>query len=393
MKIVQINICDNGSTGKIMLDIMSSLDSSIQSTAYVSLKYSNNDKIKLIHTRNGYRLHKFFAMYLGLDEYGSYFETKKLIKELNKIKPDIIHLHNIHSYSINYLLLFDYIKKNNIKVVWTLHDCWAFTGGCSHFELNNCHKWQTKCNKCDYLQSAGVLTNINRINKLYEKKKEAFTGVKDLTIVTPSKWLANLVGESFLGEYPIKVINNGINFDYFKHVDNHTFDNILDRSKKILLAVASPFGERKGFSDYIKLSKILPREYQIVMVGLTDEQIKSLPDNVIGIKRTNNQVELAELYSIAYAFVNFTYEEVLGMVNIEALACGTPIICYRTGGAVEMLNEYNACIIDKGDYESTIKCLDSIEALRQNSVKYINDVKNNFSKETMTKNYLETYGI
>lgn len=392
MRIVQINICDNGSTGKIMMDILSTIDDSVQKRAYVSKKYGNSPIVYQMHSNFDYKVHKFLSMYLGLDEWGSYFSTKKLIKELKKFKPDILHLHNIHSNSINFVLLFKYIKKYNIKTIWTLHDCWAFTGGCFYFDYNNCNKWKTQCNHCQYLKSAGMATNIDCTKKLYKLKKKAFTGVKDMTLVTPSKWLANLVGQSFLSEYPIKVINNGINLDNFYYQDNHTFDNIIDRNKRILLGVATPFNERKGYSDFIKLSQLIDNDkYQIVMVGLSESQIQSLPSNIVGIKRTDNQSQLAELYSIAYAFINLTYEDNFPTVNIEALACGTPVICYKTGGATEMLNSSNAIVIKKGNVDEIPKVLSDIERLKNNKESFQKETKQLFSRERMTADYLNLY--
>lgn len=392
MRIAQINICDNGSTGKMILDIFSCLDDSVEKVAYVSLKYTQNPFVKRIHTRNQYRVHKFLAMYLGLDEYGDYFETKKLIKELKKFRPNILHLHNIHSYALNYRLLFKYIKKENIKVIWTLHDCWSFTGGCSHFDYNNCYKWKADCKKCPHLKSAGILTKINVTGKLYRIKKEAFSGVADMTLICPSKWLADLVRQSFLKEYPIKVINNGINLDVFKPTNNGTFDDIIDSDKQVVLAVANVWGDKKGYNDIIKMADILPSKYQLVVVGVNDMQKRELEEKgVVAIKRTNNQTELAELYTKAFVFVNPTYEDNFPTTNLEALACGCPIICYKTGGATEMLNEKNSFVVEKGDYVGMVEKIDKVSSLLINKEKNINEVREKYSKEKMVENYKQLY--
>ena len=393
MKIASINICDNGSTGKIMLDIFKQLDDSDEKLAYVSIKYGENPFVKRIHSKTGYRIHKFLAMYLGLDEWGSYSSTMKVVHVLKKFKPDILHLHNIHSNTINYRLLFMYIKKYNINTVWTLHDCWSFTGGCFYFDKNNCDKWKKdECKDCKFLQSVGMYSKINRTNQLYNIKKKAFCGVQNMTIVTPSNWLTNLAKQSFLKEYDIVTINNGINLDNFYPQDNHTFDDIVDRNKKILLGVAMPFDERKGYDDFIKLSELVDsNEYQIVLVGLSDQQIQSLPNGIVGIKRTDNQKQLAELYSIAYAFLNLTYEDTFPTVNIEALSCGTPVICYQTGGATEMLSKDNAIVVDKGDYADIVGKLNSVSQLKNNSAEWIDKVKMQYTSKRMAIDYCNIY--
>lgn len=391
MRIVQINICDNGSTGKIMLDIFDHLGSDWEKVAYVSRKYTDRDFVKRMHTRTQYRIHKFLSMYLALDEWGSYFTTKKVIKELKKHKPDILHLHNIHNHTINYRLLFEYIKRYDIKTVWTLHDCWAFTGGCFHFEYNGCDKWRTGCHDCEFLRDTATLTPIDSTSRYYKVKKKAFTDVKNMVIVTPSQWLKNLAEQSYLKGYDIRVINNGVNLSNFKHVDEHTFDNVVDRKKKILLGVASPFSNKKGFNDFLKLSELIDDEYQIVLVGLNEAQIASLPENIVGIKRTDNQKQLAELYSIAYAFLNFTYEDTFSMVNVEALSCGTPVICYQTGGATEMLNSSCGIAIKQGDYLTVPSVLDKVVLLRDNNIDFIGNVRRKYSSENMAKNYLKIY--
>ncbi len=392
MRIAHVNICDNGSTGKIILDIFSCLQESDEKVAFVSLKYTQNPQIKPIHSRNQYRVHKFLAMYLGLDEFGDYFETKRLIKELKKFKPDVLHLHNIHSYALNYRLLFKYIKKENVRVIWTLHDCWAFTGGCSHFDYNDCKKWRTDCKKCPHLKSAGILTGVNVTGKLYKIKKEAFTGVKDMTVICPSKWLAGLVEQSFLGEYPIKVINNGINLDVFKPTASGVFDGIIDSQKQAVLSVASVWSEKKGYNDLIKILGVLPNKYQLVVVGVDDNQKQELEEKgAVAIKRTNNQTELAELYTKAAVFINPTYEDTFPTTNIEALACGCPIVCYKTGGATEMLNKDNSVVVDRGDYLSMAEALDKAVDLSKNAEKNIKVVRDKYSKETMVENYKRLY--
>ena len=391
MRIAQINICDNGSTGKIMLDIFSVLDKDNERIAFVSHKYGNAPYVKRIHSKFGYRVHKFLSMYLGLDEWGSYFSTKKMIRALKKFSPDLLHLHNIHSHALNYRLLFRYIKKENLKTVWTLHDCWAFTGGCFYFERSGCERWKTGCGSCPDLKSAGMIVPLDCTRKLFRIKKMAFTGVKDMTLVTPSDWLKELAEQSFLKEYEIRVIRNGINTEIFSPTDAHTCEDTIDFSKKILLGVAAPFTERKGFSDFLKLAEILDDPYRLVLVGVSQEQKKLLPENVIGICRTENQNQLAELYSRAYAFVNLTYEDNFPTVNLEALACGAPVVCYRTGGAAEMLTEENGVVLEQGDYKGVLDALPKLEKIRENSGEFAREAKSMYSKEQMGRSYIDLY--
>lgn len=390
MKLVQINICDNGSTGKIMSDIFNNIDKNIQKVGFVGFKYTENPLFKRIHSITAYRIHKLLARYFAVDELGSVFETIKLIRQLKKIDPDIIHLHNIHSYTLNYNLLFRYIKKYNKKTVWTLHDCWAFTGGCYYFDDKGCYDWQEGCENCKFLKSAGVQVPINSIGRYYKEKKKAFSGVANMRIVTPSKWLKDLVCQSFLKAYDTTVINNGINLDNFIYTDNHTFDDVIDRNKKIILGVASPFNERKGFSDFIKLANMLDETYQIVMVGVSDEQFKVLSDKIIGIKRTESQIQLAELYSISYAFVNLTYEDNFPTVNIEALACGTPVVCYQTGGATEMFDESNGIVVKKGDLKGVVQALNKVEQIKKSN-NFSDEIRQKYSAKRMADDYLTIY--
>ena len=236
-----------------------------------------------------------------------------------------------------------------------------------------------------------MVTNIDATRKLYKIKKKSFTGVKNMTIVTPSNWLTNLAKQSFLKEYNIVTINNGINLDNFYPQDNHTFDDIVDRSKKILLGVAMPLSEKKGYNDFLKLRQLLDESYQIVLVGLSDQQIQSLPNGIVGIKRTDNQKQLAELYSIAYAFLNLTYEDNFPTVNIEALSCGAPVICYKTGGATEMLSEDNAIVVERGNYAKIVEMLKNIAPLRNNNAEWIDEVKKHYSSKRMALDYCNIY--
>ena len=287
--------------------------------------------------------------------------TFLLIKKLQEIKPDIIHLHNIHGYYINYRILFSFLKQYRRPVVWTLHDCWPFTGHCTYFDLIGCDKWKVECKNCPQSKSyPKSYTDFSRRN--FYLKKETFTGCNNLTIVPVSYWLESLVKESFMKGYKMKVIHNGVDTDKFSICNNA--DEIRAKygitAKYMILGVASPFTQRKGFLDFISLSQILPEEYCIVLVGLSAAQKKELPGNIIGIERTQDVKELTSLYSCADVFVNLTYEDNFPTTNLEAMACGTPVITYNTGGSPEALDEDTGIVVDKGDLTAVKNALISI---------------------------------
>ena len=276
----------------------------------------------------------------GKTGFASKHATKKLLKFLDKINPDIVHLHNIHGYYLNIELLFNYLKEKQIRVIWTLHDCWSFTGQCAFFDYVGCDKWQTECKNCPML-SEYPKSFVDSSKWNYQKKKELFTGL-NITLVTPSKWLASLVKNSYLKVYDVKVINNGIDLNVFKPTPSNFREKYCLKDKKMILGVAGVWDRRKGLNDFIELSKLLDDNYVIVLVGLNDKQLDLLPHNIIGIKRTENQQELAGLYTTADVFFNPTYEDNYPTVNLESLACGTPVITYDTGGSPEFVDFFDS---------------------------------------------------
>ena len=348
-----INLGNFGSTGSIMKNI------SLVAQKYGFASYmaypdrrgtvSCNDDI-VIMSEFMKKLNEKLAYYTGYNGCFAVLATIKLLFSINKLRPDIIHLHNLHNSYINLPLLFKYIKKHNIPVVWTLHDCWAFTGQCPHFTMVKCDKWKTGCHDCpsyrEYPQS-----RIDRTKTMWRLKKKWFTGVENLTIVTPSQWLADLVKQSFLKDYPVKVINNGIDLSVFKPTESDFRQRYAIGEKKIILGVAFGWGVRKGLDVFIKLAEILDEDkFQIVLVG-TDETVdKMLPENIISIHRTQNQNELVKIYTAADVFVNPTREDNYPTVNMEAIACGTPVITFRTGGSPEALDESTGKVIVADDF-------------------------------------------
>lgn len=289
---------------------------------------------------------------------GSRCATKKIIKKIKKIKPDVIQLHCIHGYYINYKLLFEYLNTSDIPVVWTFHDCWAFTGHCAYFDIIDCVKWKTKCNECDLLSEYPKSLFRDRSEKNYLLKKKLFTNIKNLTIITVSIWLEELVKQSFFCDSRIITIHNGVDLTTFRPLKKSTLVQKMKlEQKKIILGVAAVWDERKGLTDFFRLSKMLNDNFKIVLVGLSKEQIKQIPPEIIGISRTNNPTELAELYTAAMVFVNPTYSDNFPTTNIEALACGTPIILYNTGGSPEAIDSKTGYVIQQGDLLSLVKII------------------------------------
>lgn len=342
MKIVQINTFSYKATGSIMMGIHEMLQS-IGYDSYVVWgrgRDSNNKYEIAIKDDIGTKLHGIYTRLTDKTGFGSWSATKRLIDQLSRIKPDIIHLHNIHGYYLNIEMLFNYIKENNIKIVWTLHDCWAFTGHCAFFDMIGCKKWKKGCNHCIQKKTypASLICDASSWN--WAKKKELFHGL-DAVIVTPSEWLKEIVKESFLKEYPINVIYNGIDLKaYYPRFDTNRVNRKYGiTNKPVVLGVASEWTERKGLKDIIELSKRMG-DVQFVVVGLTEKQIASIPRTVIGIKRTENLDELCDLYTRATVFFNPTYEDNFPTTNIESLACGTPIITYDTGGSPESISHF-----------------------------------------------------
>mgnify|MGYP004643128607 FL=1 len=322
--------------------------------AYPSSKSNmknHNSKDIVIGNKISRNVHLILGYLTGLNGCFSYIDTLCFIKKIKKIKPDIIHLHNLHNCYINLPLLFKYIKKNNIKIIWTLHDCWAFTGHCPHFTMTNCNKWKDKCQECKQYHDYPSSRTDNSKN-MYFLKKKWFTGVKNMTIVTPSKWLANLVKQSFLKEYDVKVINNGINLGVFKPTKSNFRQKHNLQDKYLILGVASPWSKRKGYDVFTELSKRLDDKYKIVLVGLSKEQKESLPTNILGLERTANQTELTQIYSAADVFANPTREDNFPTVNIEALACGTPVVTFNTGGSPEIIDENCGNVTDCDDIDT-----------------------------------------
>lgn len=393
MIIVQINsVCGIGSTGRIVSDIHSELISKGMNSYVIYGRYearSCNNAIKVGNQKDFY-LHALQTRLFDAHGFSSIKATQQAIRILDELKPDIIHLHNIHGYYLNVELLFFYLKLHpEIKVIWTLHDCWSFTGHCSHFDFSGCRQWENQCYSCPQKKAYPASYFFDNSMSNYNRKRAAFIGVKNLTIVTPSYWLADLVKKSYLKDYPIKVINNGIDLALFSPRESDFRDKHDLVDKFVVMGAASCWSQRKGFDDFITLANQLSDQYKLVMVGLPLDKIKTLPKNIIGIHRTDNPTELAEIYSSADVFFNPTYEDTYPTVNLEAIACGTPVITYKTGGSPESVSAEHGFVVAKGDVGAVVEVVKHLSQQPFAMGKLpINFDKNNFVDEMLALYHL-----
>ena len=354
--VAQINAtCGVGSTGKIAVSISKMLtERSVDN--YILCGAKTNGYVKGIPccSQTYTKLQALKSRILGNWGFNSQAETRRIIMEIERFSPDTVLLHNLHGHDCDLSMLFTCFKEKQTKLFWTFHDCWAFTAYCPHFTLSKCEMWKTGCRHCPQRKTFSWF--LDRSKTLYQRKKELFSGL-NLTIITPSVWLADIVKQSFLKEYPVEVIHNGIDLNVFKPKESdfrqrcHIADNQF-----VLLGVAFGWGVRKGLDDFVELAKRLdPDKYRIVLVGTDEVTDKLLPKNIISVRRTQNQQELAQIYTAADVFVNPTREEVLGLVNLEALACGTPVVTFNTGGSPECID--NTC--------GSVTPVDDVDALER----------------------------
>ncbi len=308
-------------------------------------------------------LHAVDSYIFDRQGFGSKGPTKRLIKFIESYKPNIIHLHNLHGYYINIEVLFDYLKKAGLPVVVTLHDCWMMTGHCAHFDFVGCERWKSGCFDCPEKGAYPRSFGFDNSKSNYVRKKAAFTGVGNLTIVGVSNWLAQLAKESFLGEYPVRAIHNGIDLEKFKVTPGNFREKYGLEDKKIILGVAQNWMERKGVEDFARLAELLDDSYKIVMVGVTQEVRELLPESILALERTENIEQLCEIYTAADVFLNMTKNDSFPTVNLEALACGTPVVTYRTGGSPEAIDDTCGVITEERTPGSALAAIKKAENL------------------------------
>ena len=388
-KLLQINECLNFSTGKITQSIgETAMRNSWESyVAYSSREPLVPCKSKVIKVGNTIDPYIHYAENLLLDREGlsSCCATKKLVEQIKAIHPDVVQLHNLHDHWLNYKILFEYLNSTDIQVVWTLHDCWAFTGHCMHFVTKNCNRWKTGCHDC-LMKGEYPKTLVDRSRKNWELKKSLFAGCKNLSVVACSDWIADFARESFLKDKRILTIHNGVDLSIFKPQSK-------TESKRFkIIAVSSPWYPAKGELDIYKLRSILSdEEFEIIMVGLSVNQMKKLPAGIRGIQRTQNVNELAKLYSDSDVLINPTYADTFPTVNLEALACGTPVITYRTGGSPEAVDDKTGIVVEQGDINALADAIRKMKEHPLSSAACRKRAEEHFDKDKCFEKYIDLY--
>lgn len=390
--LLQINVTSNaGSTGKIAEQIGIIAQKNGWSCYHAFGRDAHYSKIKSIKVGNTFNVLRHYAEHKLLDNEGlaSRRATRKLVKKIHEINPDIVHIHNIHDHWLNYPILFEYLNASKVPIVWTFHDCWSFTGHCAHFVQPNCHKWKSQCYECPISNSL-----IDKSFRNFNLKKRIFGNSTKLNIVTVSTWLKKIVLQSFLSDKNIRVINNGIDLNIFKPIPAEGLKKRYGLDDKfIVLGVATSWSENKGLYDYIELSKILPADCKIVLVGLKPSQINKLPSNIVKLPLTKNQQQLAELYSIADVVLSLSRAETFGLTIAEGFACGTPGIVYNNTAQPELITPETGFIVENGNIKGIA---DTINIIKQNSKRFYFDaciqcVSNLYNKEDRFTDYINLY--
>lgn len=365
MRVLLINsVCGVKSTGRIATDIADDYISKGHTCRIAYGREQVPEKYKAIAYRIGndfdVYVNAFRSRILDNEGFNAKRQTKRFLEWAEEYNPDLLWLHNLHGYYLNVEMLFEWIKSRpQMEVKWTLHDCWAFTGHCAHFTMAECYKWKILCESCKQktIYPSSILIDASEQN--FIKKRECFCGIKKMTIITPSKWLANIVKQSFLKEYPIEVQHNRIDKTIFKPTPSDFREKNGLENKVIILGVATAWSLNKGLNDFIELSKLLNPKYKIVLIGLNEKQIKTIPNSIICIPKTNNMQQLAGIYTAADIHLSLSREETFGLTIVEALACGTPAIVYK-GTAGEEVAEANGGIVVDRSLGEIIKAIEYI---------------------------------
>ncbi len=394
MKLVQINVSDYGSTGNIMISIQKAAEAKGHTAlSFCGRKTKKCENCYKISSALGTYGHALIAR-AGKNGHGSRIATKKLVRKLEKIQPDVILLHNVHGYYINIKVLFDYLSNTSAKVFWTLHDCWAFTGGCAYFSASNCEKYKTSCSDCTTCHKEYPKAFIDTTAAEFHLKKQLLKKCPNITFISPSEWLANLASESFISNYPIHVINNGINTSKFSRCNDSEIAIVREKynipnDKPIVLGVSSVWDKRKNTSVFYKLSKKLPY-CTFVMVGTGCVPAEKI-SNLISIPRTENITEMAAIYSAATVFMNLSIEDNFPLVSLEALACGTPVIASSLCGSPEAISNDTGIVVNPYNEEDIIAAINTIiknphiETIREMCKKRATTL---YDCSVMTENYI-----
>lgn len=392
MKLLLINsVCGTGSTGRIVSDIwrmQKDMGNDVKVAFGIGQPYyvAKEDVYK-ISNKLDYYIHNALSRITDRAGFYSKICTRRLINYIKDYNPDVIHLHNLHGYYINIQILFKYLNSTDIKLVWTIHDCWPITGHCVHFDYFGCTKWEKQCYACKYKTSYPKSYFMNQSKRNFLQKKYLFTQ-KKIHITVPSNWLKNVIQRSYLGKSDIDVIQNGLNLNYFRPIKTDYRHRYKLLDKKIVLAVSNVWNQKKGIFDLIELSKSLSSKFQLIIIGVNNKQRHLFPKNVLLFERTNNIEELVKWYSEADVFVNPSYEETMGMTTYEALACGTPAIVYDRTALPEAINLKNGKIVDAGNIKKLKNAV--YEVCERNYVDVRDSVKH-IDEKIITKKWLNLY--
>ena len=393
MRVFQINAVPYGSTGRIMTQIAQLLErqghEALCTTGFTWQKCTY-DKHFITSSLPEKTLHMTAARLTGLNGCFSVMATRRLLRRLDAFQPDIIHMHNLHGWYVNLPMLFRYIQQRDIPVVWTFHDCWPITGHCPYFDAVGCDKWKTGCHSCPQHRNYPQCI-LDDSKAMWQRKKKWFNAPGKLTVVTPSEWLAGLVRQSYLKNYPVKVIHNGIDSNLFRPTESNFRQQYRCENRFILLGVAFEWDYRKGLDVFIELSRRLPSQFQIVLVGTNEELDKTLPDTIISIHRTASPQELAQIYTAADLFVTPTREDNYPTVNMEALACGTPVLTFRSGGSPEIPDITCGSVVETNNIDALEQEILRIAAQTPYSRQACLDRALAFDKNDRFKEYIELY--
>lgn len=393
-KIFLINVtCGFGSTGRIVTGIYDELTSRgfVCMAAYGRGDAPDGYNAYRIGSDLDVNLHGVFSRITDRHGFYSKAVTYALINKIKEFGPDIIHLHNLHGYYLNVEILFKFLRESGIKIIWTLHDCWTFTGHCTHFEFIGCRKWLTGCSNCEQKNEYPRSVLMDASKKNYAQKKNLFTGIKDLQIVTPSEWLKGKVQESYMKEYPVTVVPTGIDLNVFQDTASDLREQYGLQNKYVILGAANPWRDRKGLEDFKKLSRLISDKYKIVMIGLKPAQIKELPESIIALERTDSIQEMAAWYSAADVYLNLTLEDTFPTTNIEALACGTPVITYKAGGSPESLTKDCGIVVARRDTNGVLAALDTMRLGEDRKAACIERARQYSSKIRFRQYFEEVY--
>lgn len=396
MRIFQLNtVCGIKSTGRIAAEIGKLVEADggeclIGTGANFVPDPAKHMAVKTLSVpkRKAYSL---LIRWLDAEGCFNWFGTWKLTRKMESFRPDVVHLHNIHGGYLHAGMLFRYLKKKNIPVVWTLHDCWPFTGHCAYFDYSGCERWQTRCHDCPQLHSYPVCRGVDGSGRNHIRKQKQFTSLPNLTMVAPCRWMTEPLGKSYMKDYPVRVIYNGVDLKSFRPVESDIRKRFGVENGKLVLAMASDWDERKGLRYLIKAAEKLGGDYHFVVIGLSKAQVDALPKGMVGIEHTANVEELVQWYSAADCLANPSMEDNMPMVNLEALACGTPIVTFRTGGCPEAVDEKTGIVVEKEDVDGLCEGIRRITPKTEECKAACLERSKMFDAASTFENYLKLY--